>query len=557
MISIENLTFIYPNTEASALKNVSLRITDGDFALVMGVSGAGKSTLLRALNGLVPHFSGGKISGKVTVNQVDPIAAGPQVMSRHVGFVFQDPEAQFVMDVVEDELAFALENAAIPRSEMRIRVEEALDLLDLSPLRARRLETLSGGEKQRVAIAAALALRPRVLALDEPTSQLDPKSAEDVLQSLVRLNADLGLTIVLAEHRLERVLPFVDTIVFLPDSGGARTGIPADILPNINLVPPLVALAHALGWHPLPLTIKAGKRFSRKMTLSPAPKTDAAPVAPSSAPPLLRAAGISAGYSNHPILENVDFSIRHGEIVAVMGRNGAGKTTLLKSLMGLLPIKRGKVVLNGENITGAPVAHIARTMGYLPQDPNALLFADTVLDEVTITLKNHGLPVPQNGEPVPGALNPRVLLRQLGLSAHAGAYPRDLSVGERQRVALAAITVTRPQVLLLDEPTRGLDYHAKETLAALLRGWQSAGMAIVLVTHDVEFAAQLATRVVLLSQGEIIADGAPAAVLGSSPLFAPQVARLFPESGWLTMADALSTLQPKTLNFRKGDSNAG
>ncbi len=543
MISIENLTFTYPNSNHPALKNVSLHIDDGDFALVMGVSGAGKSTLLRALNGLIPHFSGGKIGGKIAVDGVNPISAGPQVMSRHVGFVFQDPETQFVMDVVEDEIAFALENAAIPRAEMRIRVEEVLDLLDLSPLRARRLETLSGGEKQRVAIAAALAFRPQVLVLDEPTSQLDPKSAEDVLQSLVRLNADLGLTIVLAEHRLERVLPFVDTIVFLPDGGGVQIGAPADILPKINLVPPLVTLARALGWQPLPLTIKAGKRFSRKMPLLSAPKPI---VALASAPPVLRAEKISAGYNGHHVLDGVTFSVGRGEIVGVMGRNGAGKTTLLKSLMGLLPVRQGKIMLAGENITGAPVAHIARTMGYLPQDPNALLFADTVLEEVNITLKNHGLPVPQNGELVPGALNPRALLGTLGLSAHAESYPRDLSVGERQRVALATITVTQPQVLLLDEPTRGLDYRAKEALAALLRDWQSAGMAIVLVTHDVEFVAQVASRVVLLSQGEIIADGNPTAVLGSSPLFAPQVARLFPKSGWLTVSDALAVLQLET-----------
>lgn len=539
MISIENLTFTYPNSERPALQNVSLQIADGDFALVMGVSGAGKSTLLRALNGLVPHFSGGKINGQITVSGFDPVATGPQVMSHHVGFVFQDPETQFVMDVVEDEIAFALENAAIPRAEMRIRVEEVLDLLDLSPLRARRLDTLSGGEKQRVAIAAALAFRPRVLVLDEPTSQLDPKSAEDVLQSLVRLNTDLGLTIVLAEHRLERVLPFVDTIVFLPATGGVQIGAPADILPNINLTPPLVTLAHTLGWQPLPLTIKAGKRFSRTVALPSAPKPAAVR---SVSAPVLRAEKISAGYNGHLILDGVNFSARRGEIVGVMGRNGAGKTTLLKSLMGLLPIQRGKIVLNGENITAAPVAHIARAMGYLPQNPNALLFADTVLDEVSITLKNHGLPVPQNGEAVPGALNPRALLGQLGLAAHTETYPRDLSVGERQRVALAAITVTQPQVLLLDEPTRGLDYHAKEALAALLRDWQSAGMAIVLVTHDVEFVAQVASRVVLLSQGEIIADGDPAVVLGSSPLFAPQVARLFPDSGWLTAADALEYL---------------
>ena len=233
--------------------------------LVMGPSGAGKSTLLRCINGLVPHFSGGRLSGDIRVRTLDPVQAAPQGMSSHVGFVFQDPEAQFVMDRVEDEIAFALENAAMAPAEMRVRVEETLDLLDLTPLRNRTLSTLSGGERQRVAIAAVLALRPRILALDEPTSQLDPKSAEDVLNSLVRLNMDLGLTILLVEHRLERVLPYVDQILYLPDAGAPPIlGDPRDVLAEVDLVPPLVGLGKALGWQPLPLTIKEGLRFSRE-----------------------------------------------------------------------------------------------------------------------------------------------------------------------------------------------------------------------------------------------------------------------------------------------------
>src|SRR5690606_32308693 len=232
--------------------------------LLIGASGSGKSTLLRCLNGLVPHFSGGTLHGSVRVNGLDPVAATPQVMSRHVGFVFQDPEAQFVMDRVEDEIAFALENAAMPPQEMRVRVEETLDLLDLTPLRDRPLKTLSGGERQRVAIAAALALRPSILVLDEPTSQLDPKSAEDVLNSLVRLNHDLGLTVILAEHRLERVLPFVDSVIYLPEDGSAPIyADPRTVMQSIEPDPQLVQVGKALAWQPLPLTIKEGLRFSR------------------------------------------------------------------------------------------------------------------------------------------------------------------------------------------------------------------------------------------------------------------------------------------------------
>ena len=264
MIHFEHLTYTYPGAAAPALNDVSLELPEGELILVIGPSGSGKSTLLRCINGLVPHFSGGALAGNVRVEGMDPVVATPKVLSRHVGFVFQDPEAQFVMDRVEDEIAFALENAAMSPQEMRVRVEETLDLLDLEPLRNRPLKTLSGGERQRVAIGAALALRPQILVLDEPTSQLDPKSAEDVLNALVRLNTDLGLTILLAEHRLERVLPYVDRVVYLPDDGSpVLIDEPRQVLAQIELGPPLVRLGKALAWKPMPLTIKDGLRFSR------------------------------------------------------------------------------------------------------------------------------------------------------------------------------------------------------------------------------------------------------------------------------------------------------
>ena len=534
MIVFEHVTFTYPQSTQPALRDISLELAAGDLVLLIGHSGAGKSTLLRCLNGLVPHFSGGVLSGNVRVNGLDPVAAKPQVMSRHVGFVFQDPESQFVMDRVEDEIAFALENAAMPPQEMRVRVEETLDLLDLEPLRDRALATLSGGEKQRVAIAAALALRPDVLVLDEPTSQLDPKSAEDVLSALVRLNQDLGLTVILAEHRLERVLPFVDTVVYLPRDGAPQVGPPATIMATADLAPPLVQVARLLDWTPVPLTIKDGLRFSRRMEIAP----NAAMAAPS--PPaagddaILRVDNTTVDYATQRALDGVNMDVRGGEVLAVMGRNGSGKSTLLRSMVGLVRPQHGAIRLRGASIAGREVADICREVGYLPQDPNALLFAEHVLDELEITLRNHGLMSAQGSTP---PIAPLDLLRELGLGHKVHAYPRDLSVGERQRVALGAIMVTQPAVLLLDEPTRGLDYDAKEALVRLLRGWCGRGMAVVLVTHDVELAAQLADRVVLMSQGQVIAVGTPATVMAASPLFAPQVARLFPGSGWMTTDD--------------------
>ncbi len=532
MIEIENLTYTYPGAHRPALNDLNLCIGEGEFVLVTGPSGAGKSTLLRCLNGLVPHFTGGRISGRITVAGHNPIAEGPQVLSRIVGFVFQDPRSQFVLDRVEDEIAFGLENAAVPPAEMRVRVEEVLHLLDLAPLRGRTLDTLSGGEQQRVAIAAALVFRPRILVLDEPTSQLDPQSAEDVLQALVRLNQDLGLTIILAEHRLERVLPYADRLVYIPGHAESQrnvlAGSPRQVLQQMELTPPVVALGKALGWAPLPLTIKEGRAFAARLPLPP----DTPRTAPLRRPgSRLHIRDLHFAYNGREVLRGIDLQIAPGELVVLMGRNGSGKTTLLKCVVGLLRPEHGEIVLDGRPVTGRHPAEICRHVGYLPQEPDAMLFADSVLDELQVTLRNHGL---QDAPPVP----PAVLLARLGLDEVAGSYPRDLSAGQRQRVALGAVTVTRPGLLLLDEPTRGLDYQLKRQLLALLREWQAEEVSVLLVTHDVELAALAADRVVILSEGCVIADDAPE-VLAASPLFAPQVARLFPGTGWLTVNDAL------------------
>jgi energy-coupling factor transporter ATP-binding protein EcfA2 len=537
MIHFENVTYTYPDASRPALRDVTLFIPDGAFALVVGSSGAGKSTLLRCLNGLVPHFSGGTLAGRVTVDDLDPVVAAPKGMSRSVGFVFQDPEAQFVMDRVEDEIAFALENVAIPPEEMRTRVEDVLDLLNLTPLRRRKLDTLSGGEKQRVALASALVLRPRILALDEPTSQLDPQSATELLDALVRLNKSLRLTVVLVEHRLERILPFVDQVIYLPDGDApVISGAPRDVLPHVPLLPPLIALAQALGWSPLPLTIEEGLVFSRQRSaVSGQPSAFGRQRSVvGTAHPIVEARGLEVAYGQTMALRGVDVALYPGEIVALLGRNGAGKTTLLKSLVGLLRPRRGDVFVEGQNIAKSDVADVCRRVGYLPQDPNALLFADTVLEELHITLRNHGI-LPEDAP-----IAPEMLLERLGLADKAQRYPRDLSVGERQRVALGAIMVTQPGALLLDEPTRGLDYRAKAQLLDLLRAWRAEGLAILLVTHDVELVAQAADRVVVMDQGEIVAQGNPAEVLRASPTFTPQIAQLFPESDWLTVEDALA-----------------
>jgi energy-coupling factor transporter ATP-binding protein EcfA2 len=547
MIRFEHLGYRYPGATSAILEDLSFDVREGEFLLVIGPSGSGKSTLLRCLNGLVPHFYGGQISGRVSVSGRDPVALGPRGMAGSVGFVLQDPEAQFVVDRVEDELAFALENQGLDPIVMRKRVEEALDQLGIAALRQRSVNTLSGGERQRVAIAAVMTLQPRLLVLDEPTSQLDPQAAEEVLDTLVKLNEDLGLTVVLSEHRLERVVQYADRILYLPGEGRRPIlGEPRAVLEQVELTPPLITLAKALGWSPLPLTIKEGRRFVGRTTLPPAGAARPVPVSPAPAASSLAAravpasvvsvSGLGFSYNGHPALDGVTLDVRQGEFVALMGRNGSGKTTLLKQLVGLLRPQRGEVEIvdprshQALNTRRAAVEEIIGVVGYVPQNPNALLFNDTVRQELDFTRRGHRLPPADHA----------ALLATLGLARHTEAYPRDLSVGERQRVALASILVAEPQILLLDEPTRGLDYGQKAALAGFLKAEKARGRTIIMATHDVELVAGCADRVVLLGDGQVVVDGPARQVMGESLVFASQINKLYRDPALLTVEDVLA-----------------
>lgn len=538
MIELRQVTYAYPDTEAPVLRDLSLEVEEGEFLLVMGTSGSGKSTLLRCLNGLVPHFYGGTFRGEVRVAELDPLTLGPRGMSRMVGFVLQDPESQFVVDSVEDELAFAMENHNLQASVMRKRVEEVLDQINIAHLRHRKINTLSGGEKQRVAIGAVLALQPQVLVLDEPTSQLDPQAAEEVLTTLQKLNADLGLTVVLSEHRLERVVQYADRLAYLPGGGGSPIiGSPQEVLPQVDLQPPLVKLAKSYGWQPLPLTIKEGRRFARAVRLpSPAahPSTAPADPEPSDADAIMRMRNVWFSYDGQEALRDVDLSVAPGEFVALMGRNGSGKTTLLKHIVGLLRPERGKVELWGEDAKGKDVEDIARRVGYVPQNPGSLLFADTLRDELDFTRRSHGLDTGGYDD----------LLQSLHLSRLVDSYPRDLSSGERQRAAMATILVADPEIILLDEPTRGLDYHQKQTLAEFLSSKQQDGKAIVISTHDVELVAQCAERVVIMAEGQIVVDGPARQVMSDSMVFSSQISKLFGDDRFITVDDVLAAVPP-------------
>lgn len=520
-LALVDVSFTYPEGETPALADVTLEVPEGVFALATGPTGAGKSTLLRTANGLVPHFTGGTFAGRVRVAGRDTLQHAPRELADTVAFVPQDPAASFVLDRVEDELAYGMENLAVPPERMRRRVEEMLDLLGIELLRDRSVRSISGGERQRVAIGAALAAGPRVLVLDEPTSQLDPQGAEDVMAALQRLVHDHGMTVLLAEHRLERVAGFVDLAIGVTD-GRVEAGEPAEIVSRLNGGPPVARLARLAGWDRLPLTV----REARATGIRP---RGPAPAGSIRAPgdPLLIARGLAAGYDGTEVLRGIDLEVREGEVVALMGRNGAGKSTLLRCLAGSMRPTRGAVTVP---------AHAPRPgvdVALCPQEPESILFNDTVEGEIRATLA--ALP-PGRRQPASGEILDRLRIRAL-----ARRHPRDTSAGQRLLVATAAVAATGAPILLLDEPTRGLDPESKDRLASFVTAHAAEGGAAVVATHDVELAAAVATRVVMLAGGELIADGTPGQVLGDSHVFAPQMTRVF-GPGWLTPEQVAAAL---------------
>ena len=526
MINLTDLSFSYPGSTSPVLHEVNLHIPPGTLTLVTGASGSGKSTFLRCLNGLVPHFTGGQISGSITVGEVDPITSGPETMATMVGFVFQEPEAQFVFDVVEDEIAFSLENAGLARDEIDSRISSICKFLHLNSIRTKPIHQISGGEKQRVAVASALVNHPQVLVLDEPTSQLDPHSANELLRYVVSLKEKLGLTVLLAEHRLERLLPFTDLMIHLQSDGQCLIGPPEEILQELDLVPPIITVARRLHIKPLPLSIETFPRIVIPETMVPTlEKKDWKPQTSDGG---LDVQNFSVTLEKSLVIDHISFKLNPGEIIALLGPNGVGKTTLLRAMMGLIPFE-GNLVLKGQPIKENTLSMMIQAVGYLPQNPNDLLFAETVLDELEVTLQNHGLEK-SHTELVQ-------FLTHFGLPNHQDDYPRDLSVGERQRTALASITVHDPDFILLDEPTRGLDYENKARLVQLFQKWRDQNKGILVVTHDVEFAALLADRVIILEQGKVRFSGNPQEAFHHFPGYRTQTAQIFPDSPWITPED--------------------
>ncbi|MFF8483026.1 ATP-binding cassette domain-containing protein [Streptomyces antibioticus] len=744
MIRFENVSVTYDGASEPTVHGVDLTIPEGELVLLAGPSGVGKSTLLGTVSGLVPHFTGGTLRGRVTVAGRDTRTHKPRELSDVVGTVGQDPLSHFVTDTVEEELAYGMESLGLAPEVMRRRVEETLDLLGLAALRDRPIATLSGGQQQRVAIGSVLTPHPRVLVLDEPTSALDPAAAEEVLAVLLRLVHDLGTTVLLAEHRLERVLQYADQVALLPSPGTPPLlGTPADMMAVSPVYPPVVALGRLAHWTPLPLTVRDARRRATDLrerlavltptggkpqaapttadtrttptapatgtgptapatgtgpgpastagrattagpatatasataarptnatdpatgedpasTASPAiaadptkadgpataaahptgttpvsaeaPATPADPASPASkptraaavptttadttnapgpasggtpaavtaaaadpasggeavepapsaivspspapatrpvaaprwrlfgklagggrdgsrartpgqpptpaptdpAPPAAEIRALSVRRGHVQALRRIGLTLVAGETVALMGRNGAGKSTLLSTLVGLVEPSAGTVEVGGVTPHRTSPRDLVRRVGLVPQEPRDLLYADTVAGECAAA--------DRDAQAEPGTC--RALVSELLPGIADDVHPRDLSEGQRLTLALAVVLTARPPLLLLDEPTRGLDYAAKARLVAVLRELAAAGHAIVLATHDVELAAELAHRVVLLAEGEVIADGPTAEVVVSSPSFAPQVTKILAPQEWLTVAQVREAL---------------
>ena len=533
MIDFDRVGVTYPDAPAPTLVDVDLHIPEGELCLVIGRTGSGKSTLLGAVNGLVPSFTGGHLAGRVRVAGRDTRTHPPRELADVVGVVGQDPLSGFVTDTVEQELAYGMEQLGLPGDVMRTRVEEVLDLLGLVDLRHRGLHELSGGQQQRVAIASVLAPHPRVLVLDEPTSALDPTAAEDVLAAVTRLVHDLGITVLMAEHRLERVVQCADSIAYLPGDGRVVYGEPGAVLATSAVAPPVIELGRRLGWTPLPRSVRDARRHAaplRHLLSEPSSVGVRAASFSGSGPAVLRARQVVVRYGEVVAVAAVDLDLCAGSVTALMGRNGAGKSSLLWALQGSGPRQGGTVDVGGQEPRRLPPRRARKLVALVPQTPSDLLYLDTVAGE--LKQADH------ESDVAPGAA--RAVLDRLAPGIADAHHPRDLSEGQRLALVLAVQLVGAPLVVLLDEPTRGLDYTGKAELSAILRGLADDGAAVVVSTHDVEFVAGGADRVVVMAEAEIVADGPTADVVVASPSLAPQVARVFYPVPLLTVADAVA-----------------
>ena len=513
MIRLEDLTFSFDQAESPVLKRVNLQFAAGEFALISGPTGSGKSTLLRAINGLVPHFSSGLLSGRIWLNAADYGGAKPHELAHLVGFVNQQPEGAFVADTVAEELAFGMEQLGFSPDQMRSRIRDVAERFGLTELLSANLSELSGGQQQRVAIAAALIAGQRILLLDEPTSALDAKAAAELIGLLRSLASDHGITVLLAEHRIERAIGIVDSITVVHGDGSVSKAKSSDgldeVLRNYRMVPPVVELGQVLGWNPLALSVaQARDKWLAGNYMAESPQSS-----PEAGPELLTATALSVRYGQEVALHPIDVSLPAGCITAVIGPNGSGKTSMLWALQGQLGHTGSVILADGRSPKDIkPIPRLAE-LAMVPQWAADLLMLNTIAQEMA---ESDSFAQVDQGTTAK-------LFSQLAGRIDPARHPRDLSAGQQLALVLAIQLAKGASVLLLDEPTRGLDYESKKQLAAQLLQVRNQGKAILLASHDVEFIALVADQILELKDGKLVRQGPAAQVLSQLGFNAPQV----------------------------------
>ncbi len=547
IVEVKNLSYTYPNASKPAIEDISISINPGEFVLLTGPSGCGKTTFCRALNGLIPKFYNGTLTGSVHIAGLDVAEHSTIDLAQHIGLIFQNPDNQIFALTVEKDIAFGLENLGISKAEMHREIDWAAETTGIEALRLRATHELSGGQKQRLTIASILAMHPSIIVMDEPTSFLDPVGAEHIFNVLDRLNKEYGMTIIIIEHRIDIAAKYVNRVIVFDEGRVRSDGKPGLILAQEDTrllgvgIPRILELAkrfddHETRFSELPLTstqfydqITAylrKKEFTSKKSMLPPDMLDL--VGEHHHSPLIQAKNIVFDYpgSVHA-LRGVDLTINHGDYVAIMGENGAGKTTLVKHFNGLLRPKEGEIFLDGENISKQSVAQLARRVGLVFQNPDDQLFEESVEKEIAFALRNFGMKEESIDKRVTWALN------LLDLDRYRESSPFILSGGERKRVALASVLAWDPDVLVLDEPTIGQDYGQKERLRHFLTQLRTQGKTVVIVTHDVEFVAESQPHIVLMAQGNIVAEGSTKSIMTQTKLLAqcsvsqPEITRLF------------------------------
>ncbi|AGK98494.1 ABC transporter ATP-binding protein [Clostridium pasteurianum] len=534
-IKVQNLTYYYPREKKKTLDNIDFTINKGDFILIAGESGSGKSTLARCLSGAIPDFYGGTIGGEIYINKKHIKDIKHMDRAKEITMVFQDPERQLIMNMVHREIAFGLENVGIDKDKIKRRVFEAMQYSNLLEFAYRDITTLSGGEKQKVAITSALSYMPNCIILDEPTSQLDPSTAYEVYGLIKRINEELGITIIVIEQRIDKWFDAVDKIMVMKSGKKVFLGTKEEFYNERSteleeFLPTYLKLARFLNFGRRPDSIKEmrkniGNFQFNKPILKEAEARET----------IIKVKNVTCKYGEAQAVKDFSFSVNYKNFLAILGSNGAGKSTLMKAIMGLNKYS-GSIKIFEREVSKTKLTELSKTVGYVSQNPSDYLTKDTVYEEVKFTLDNHNI---NNYAAIDQ------VLKTLEIYELKDKNPRDLSAGQRQRVALASILVLRPKILMLDEPTRGLDTKVKKMLGETLRLLNEAGTTILLITHDVDFVAEYCNKFLLMFNGEKVSIGNKSDVLSNGIFYTTTINKLIRnnEKNIFTLKEAMKMFQ--------------